>query len=266
MRNPACMLAFLGAAIPLVILAPRAANAQDPRALPADILLEKFYELRLLRDQKRLQNDIGQGDTVSVNRDLNRIQMDEWNIMRRHRQTRRDMWLPAGPRVPRPSPIPLEATLVPHPQYPGYGYYPSNPAQLYQLAQPGAAPGATTAPAQVSVVIVNSQPSGAAASYIVDGVAYKTESGQKQQLIAGPASTILYDRGGALGERRYALSAGVYEFQSSEQGLALFKLPPMPQESASQNSGADVPKNVIPAAAGAPSAVEAGSSSPGVRR
>ena len=79
---------------------------------------------------------------------------------------------------------------------------------------------ATATPAPVSVVIVNAGPPGAAVEYVIDGIASRIESGQQQRLAVGSTSTILYDRGGDLGEQRYALSAGAYEFRASGTGWA----------------------------------------------
>jgi hypothetical protein len=237
-----------------------------------DFLFKKVHESLLELHQARLQYDVAQGDAIRANRDVNRIQRDEWRIWYDRRKIRRDMWLPAGPWVPRPRPIPLGATLIPHPQYPGYGYDPSNPAQLYRLTQAatlqnpdpsggvsagsaaGSTPGAIATPSRVAVVIVNAGPSATAIDYEIDGVAYRTESGQQKRLAVGPTSTILYNRGGDLGVDRYALSAGVYEFRSSGTGWALFKLPPTPPEDASRSLSVLVPKNDLPASTRAPQA------------
>jgi hypothetical protein len=277
-------LTILSMTLWLASIAARPARAQDPFRLPEDFLFEKVDEWWLQHDEARLQNDINRGDALRVNRDLNRIQWDERRIWYDRRRIRRDLLLPPGPWVPWPQPIPMDSTLIPHPQYPGYGYYPSNPTQLYQLPQPasfpspspsgsvsaglasGSTPGATAPPAQVPVVIVNAGPSGTAIDYVIDGVAYKTESGQQQRLAVSPTSTILYNRGGDLGEQRYALSAGVYEFQSSDTGWALFKLPPTPTEDASRSLSVLVPKNDLPAASRAPKAGESGGNGSGPQR
>jgi hypothetical protein len=276
MSKPMYRRTILSATILLASIAPRPAHSQDPRDLPLDFLFQKVHEWELQHDQARLQNDMSGGDAASVNRDLNRIQRDERRLWYDRRRIRRDMWLPAGPWVPRQQPIPPGETLIPHPQYPGYGYYPSNPTQLYHLPQqvrfsnPGPAegasvgsasgttPGVPATPAQVPVVIVNAGQSGTAVDYVVSGVIYKAESGQQQRLEVSPGSTIHYDRGGNLGEQRYALSAGVYEFRSSDAGWALFKLRPPPREDASQSLSVPVPKNDLPATTGAPEAGESG--------
>jgi hypothetical protein len=80
--------------------------------------------------------------------------------------------------------------------------------------------------AGVSVVIVNPARTGVAVSYVVDGVVYRTASGDQRTLVVAPTATIAYDRGGDFGVQRYALSAGAYEFRVSETGWALVKLRP----------------------------------------
>ncbi len=252
MFKPIDRCAILSVTISIAFLAPRAVHAQDPLDLPVDILTKKVDEWGLQRDQARLQDDLNRGDAIRVNRDLNRIQRDERRLWYDRRRIRRDLWLPPGPWVPRPQPIPLGATLIAHPQYPGYGYDPSNPTQLYRLPQSASLPspgpsqggsagsvppstlGAAATPAQVSVVIINAGQTGIAIDYVVDRVAYKTESGQRRRLDVSPTSTILYNCGGDLGEQRYALSAGVYEFRSIDTGWALFKLQSTPWTDASR--------------------------------
>jgi hypothetical protein len=284
MSKPMHSRTILSLTLLLASMASRPGHAQDPLRLPEDFVFKKVDEWWLQHNQARLQNDINRGDTIRVNRDLNRIQRDEWRIWYDRRRIRRDLWLPLGPWVHSPQPIPLGGTLIAHPQYPGYGYDPSNPTQLYQLPQTvpfpnpvpsegvsagsvsGSTPGVTATPAQVPVVIVNAGESGIAIDYVIDGVAYKTESGQQQRLAVSPTSTILYNRGGDLGEQRYALSAGVYEFRSSDTGWALFKLPPTPPEDASRSLFVLVPKNDLPATTGAPKAGESSGNGSGPQR
>ncbi len=245
---------ILSVAILVGALAPRSAQVQDPTDLPMDFLFKRVHEWKLQHDQARLEEDINRGDAMSVNRDLNRIQRDERRIWLDERMIRRDMWLPVGPWVPRPKPIPPGETLVAHPQYPEYGYYPSNPAQLYRLPQAAGYPGAVAASAELGVVIVNAGKPGTAVEYVVDGFVYKTESGQHQELAAGPGSTIRYQRGGELGEQRYALTAGVYEFRSVDKGWSLVKLKPAPAKDASGSPSDVVPRNELPMMTVAPKA------------
>jgi hypothetical protein len=248
MLTPMFRYTLFCATILLASIATPQARAQDPTDLPVDFLFKGIHEWELERHQARLQNDIDRGDAAGMNRDLNRIQRDEWRLWYDRRRIRRDMWLPAGPWVPLPRSIPPGETLIAHPQYPGYGYYASNPTQLYQLPQPEAPSilPTTTAETQFAVVISNAGPSGATIDYVIDGVAYSTESSQHQRLVVSPRSTIVYNRGGDLGVQRYSLSAGVYEFQSHEAGWALFKLKPPPAD-AGRSLSVVVPKNDLPA-------------------
>jgi hypothetical protein len=252
MSAPIYRLSIFSAAILLAASAPRPLRAQDPLDLPTDFLWQKIHEWRLQHDQGRLQDDINQGDANSVNRDLNRIRRDERLLWWDRRKIRRDMWLPAGPLMPPPLRVAPGETLVAHPQYPGYGYYPSNPAQLYQLPQAASDPSAGAAPEQVAVVIVNAGEPGTAVEYVVDGLSYKSESGQQQRLVVRPRSAIVYDRGGELGAQRYTLSAGVYEFRSGTDGWALFKLKATARDDAGESPFDVVPRNELPIMSVAP--------------
>ena len=138
--------------------------------------------------------------------------------------------------------------LIAHPRYPGYGYFLSDPTRWYQLPQPVSSPrpgpsgpapagsfggstpaaGAGATLALAFVEIVNAGPEGTAVEYVIDGVAYKAVRGQHERRAVGSASIIRYDRGGAFGVKRYALSAGVYEFRPSDTGWALVKIRPTP--------------------------------------
>ncbi len=249
-RNPGVILAW--ATITVLAVAPFSAHAQDPRRLPFEFLYKGFEEWKLGHDQTRLQRDIAEGNTDQASNDMYKIQMDEWRINRVQRQIRRDMFLPGGPRVPKPTQTGVGATLVPHPQYPGYGYDPSNPTQLYPLAQqgsqdnpgqPASSTGATTPPAAELAEIVNTNQSGSAVSYVIDGATYTTDAGQRQKVSVTPSSTIVFTPGAGLNDQQYALSTGLYEFRSTGAGWALFRFEPKREVNTTQVA---VPKNVIP--------------------
>jgi hypothetical protein len=245
MSTPTHRRTMLAAAVLAATTWPRAAEAQSPPQqplldkiylpnplhLPQDFLIERHDEWRLRHDRARLRADLDRGDTVAVNRDLNRVQRDVRGIWYDRRRIQGDSFQPREPWVPPPAPVPMGATLIPHPQYPGYGYHPADPAQLYRLPQPVPPPGpavATADPAPVIVEIRNPGPPGTAVEYEVDGVTYRTEGGGVQKLTVGPSSIIRYDRGPGLGAQQYALSAGVYEFEPGAAGRALFKRPVTP--------------------------------------
>lgn len=221
-------IAFI-ATFAILLCSHRPAHAQGGPGIWYSIA-ERLDQRKLERDQARLQYDISRGNTDRVNRDLERLRLDQW-------------WLTVDrtggrPNVAAPSSTTSTAALIPHPQYPGYGYYPSNPSQLYQLPQAGTSATQTAAPAQTFAVILNSEASDSPVKYVVDGVVYTTESGRRQQLAVDRGSEIAYDRGGDFGVQKYALPAGVYEFRSSETGWALVKLNALPKEHASEHPAA----------------------------
>ncbi len=234
MRKHTLILMIVSSVGPLLSFAGRPACAQGVLA-PWYRIAEKLDRWQLQQDQARLEQDIANGNTARANRDLEQIRRDEWWLTIDHNQRR------FGPTPPLPTPVPVSAGIVPHPQDPGYGYDPSHPAQRVQLPQPvpavnpapgggtssDSAPGSTPEKptrAKVSVVIFNPEETRVAVNYVVDGVTYRTESGGLQRLVTGPKSTIRYDKGGDFGAERYALSPGDYEFRSSATGWALVKL------------------------------------------
>lgn len=246
MSKPVFRVALVSAAFFFGSTAPRAALAQwqyqtqqplidkffppNPLHLPTDYLNQLHDQHRLQRDRARLQADLDRGDAVAINRDMNRIQRDQRFLYWDRRDIQLDSLQRRDPWLPRQAPIPMGATLIPHPQYPGFGYLPADPTQLYALPQGSISPASTpsapvVAPARVPVVIRNSGQPGAAVDYVVDGVTYRIDGGGAQELAVSPSSTIVYERGGASGARRYSLTAGVYEFRSERAEWALYRLP-----------------------------------------
>lgn len=230
------------ATIVLASMAPQLAGAQDPFALPGDLLLLKTRQSQLRHDRARLQEDIDRGDHDALVRDLHRVRRDERRIETDRWLLRSHLFLPLTFTThPQPiPPVPDNPSLIAHPQYPGYGYFPSDPTHLYRLPQPasllsaeaspGASPGRASAPASatapLSVEIVNAGRPGEPVRCVIDGVAYTIEGGGRRKLTAGASSTIAYDRGGGLGEQRYSLSAGTYEFRPGDSGRAFFQVHP----------------------------------------
>lgn len=241
MPDPMFRRTTLLAAIAISAIAPGPARAQNPLALPGDVLLLKTRQWQLRRDRARLQDDIDRGDAAALNHDLRRVRRDEVRVEWDSWMLRSDLFLPLAftthpQRIPPVAPNPA---LILHPQYPGYGYFPSDPSHLYRLPQPasvtsaetpgGASPApAPAATAEIPIEVVNAGRPGTNVDYIIDGVAYKVEGGRRQKLAVGPASTIAYDRGGGLGEQLYSLPAGVYEFRPADSGWAFVKLRPTP--------------------------------------
>ena len=226
-------LTIIVATVVLASLAPRPALAQNPFMAAGNFIFLETDRLLLKHDRARLQADIDRDDADAVYRDLRRVrrverrvELDRWNL-------RADLFFPnvADPLPPRAPAVPPNPMLIPHPQYPGFGYFASDPTYLYRLPQTAAPAGvaAGTAPTvatseRISIEIVNAGRSGTTIDYAIDGVAYRTEGGQHQRLVVGPASTITYDRGNSLGEQRYALLAGIYEFRPADSGWSLVRL------------------------------------------
>ena len=236
MFKTTCRRTIVLATILLAAMAGRPAKAQDPFALPGDLLLLKTRQWQQKHDRARLQADLDQGDNDAVMRDLRRVRRDARLVEFDRWMLRSDLFLPlAFTTHPQPIPrVPTNPVLIAHPQYSGYGYFPSDPNHLYRLPQVASlanaetSGGASAAPAsaQVPIEIVNAGRSGTNVDCVIDGVAYRIEGGRRQKLAVGPASTITYDRGGGLGEQRYSLSAGVYEFRPGDLGWALFRVRP----------------------------------------
>lgn len=274
MRRPTWIVVLLWLSTSLLSLSPSPARGQ----LFQDIFREWRDEFRLERDEARLQYDINSGNMARAYDDLNRIGWDERNIMIDRQNIRSDLFLPYAAPMPAAPMVGPPATLIPHPQYPGYGYYPSNPSLLYPLPQPmpvpsntpagavapggpaaglsptpGMTPNTSAAPVEIPVVILNSEKTGVAVHYVVDGVAYTTQSGYSQRLVVSPRSTIVFDRGGRFGETKYSLSAGVYEFRPSDTGWALYKLDPRPDSPSTGPAPLPhAPRNVMPPTGGPP--------------
>ena len=80
----------------------------------------------------------------------------------------------------------------------------------------------------IPITIVNAEPAGAGVAFAIDGVAHQAPAGSRQDLAVAPDSNITYDGGGSLGQRRYLISPGLYEFRSTAEGWALYKLPGTP--------------------------------------
>lgn len=182
-----------------------------------DIGDKKLAEHHLRKLQAKLQRNGDRGDSASVDRDLRRIQELKFRITV-------DEWL-------------IRKNLNQDP-----GYYPlrideTSLSAITDMRRPAEAPAFTqtvlssgpTAPApMITITIVNAEPTGAGVAFAIDGVAHQADSGSRQDLAAATGSYITYDGGGSLGQRRYLISPGVYEFRSTAEGWALYKLTDMP--------------------------------------
>lgn len=233
MSGPTSRRAMLLATILFGVFSSPPAGAQDLTSLPGDVLLLKTRQWQLRHDRARLQADIDRGDSAAVTGDLQRVRRDQRKIETDRWLLRSDLFFPLAftthpQAIP---PVPADPAPIPHPQYPGYGYFPSDPDHLYRLPQPaaptvGAETSADASAAPASVEIVNAGPPGETVAYVVDGDAHQIEGSRSRTIAVGPDSTIAFDRGAGMGTQRYSLSAGVYEFRPGDSGWAFFRLRP----------------------------------------
>ena len=80
----------------------------------------------------------------------------------------------------------------------------------------------------ITITIVNAEQAGDGIVFAIDGVTHQAPAGSRQDLAVAPGSHITYDGGGSLGQRRYRISPGLYEFRSTAEGWALYKLAAKP--------------------------------------
>jgi hypothetical protein len=78
-------------------------------------------------------------------------------------------------------------------------------------------------------MIINAAPAGTKFEFAIDGVPHQADGGSRQVLQVTPNARITYDSRGSLGQRRYRVEPGVYEFRSTAEGWALYKLPGEPE-------------------------------------
>ncbi len=182
-----------------------------------DHVNQALAEWRLQKLQAKLRRDAERGDTGAVGCDVRRIDnvryrivIDEWLIRWNSRQypcfypIRTDpMSCAAIAQATHPIPVPY-------------------PPQLLPTLRPMAA--ARTIP----ITIVNAAPAGASIAFAIDGITYQAPAGSRKDLMVGPDSHITYDAGGSLGQRWYLISSGLYEFRSTADGWALYKVSDKP--------------------------------------
>jgi hypothetical protein len=229
-----CRGSIAGAAVVVALLSSRPAHAQvgvDPgpprehggllnnliTGVEYDILNQAMAEHRLQKLQAKLRHDAERGDSAAVDCDVRRIDnlkyrivIDEWLIRWNSRQypdfypIRTDAVSRAAiAQATHPTPAPFPPQYVPP-------------------------PGPMFAAPTISITIINAEPAGPGVAFAIDGVAHQALAGSRQNLDVAPNSYITYDGGGSLGQRRYRISPGLYEFRSTAEGWALYKLPVMP--------------------------------------
>jgi hypothetical protein len=135
-----------------------------------------------------------------------------------------------------PGAYPADAGYGAYPADAGYGAYPADPGYAVDpgyaagaMAANAAAPPAAPSPAPGGalggkVVLWNPTANRAGVAYVLnDQFAYEMKPGDQQELdtAGGGAWTIAFDRGGNLGEARYSLGEGTYEFTLTSAGWDL---------------------------------------------
>jgi hypothetical protein len=176
-----------------------------------------FHRLEALQEKLRL--DTERCDSAAVERDLRqienlryRISIDEWLI--RKNSLLEPTFYPAPIRLDALSCWAIaNASRPPQTPYPSQLSWPPSPAM--------------SAPT-ITITLVNTESTGPGIAFAIDGATYQSSAGSRQDYTAGIGSIITYDGGGTLGQSRYRLSPGVYEFRSTPQGWALYKMPITP--------------------------------------
>ncbi len=229
-----CRASIAGAAVVVALLWSRPAGAQvgvDPgpprepgcllnalvTGVQYDIVNQALAERRLQNLEAKLRRDAERGDIAAEDCDVRRIDnvryriaIDEWLIRWNSRQypcfypIRTDaVSCAAIAQATHPTPAPYPPQSVP-------------------------TPGPMAAASTISITIINAEPSGPGVAFAIDGVTHQASAGSRQDLAVAPGSIITYDGGGSLGRRRYLISPGLYEFRSTTEGWALYKLAVMP--------------------------------------
>jgi hypothetical protein len=175
---------------------------------------QAIAEHHLQKLQAKLRRDAERGDIAAIDRDVRRIDklnyciaMDEWLIRWNLRQYP-DFYPPT--RIDALS----RAVIA---EFTGPGPAPYPPQSVPSSGRMAVAP-------MISITIVNAEPGGAGIAFAVDGIAHEVIPDSRLDLTVAANSIITYDGGGSLGKRRYRISPGLYEFRSTAQGLALYKV------------------------------------------
>jgi hypothetical protein len=233
-----CRGSIAGAVVVVALLSSRPADAQvgvdpgPPREHPGclnavitgaeyDIVNVKLAEHRLQNLQAKLRSDAEQGDMAAVDCDARRIANVEYRIAIHEWLIRWNMR-----QYPCFYPIrtdPVSAAAIAQATHPVQVPNPQRPASTL-----GPMVAARALSMTIPITIVNAEPTGDGVAFAVDGVTYQAPAGSRQDLAVAPDSHITYDAGGSLGQRRYRISTGVYEFRSTALGWALYKLPVKP--------------------------------------
>jgi hypothetical protein len=223
-----------GAAVLVALLSSKAADAQvgvdpgpprEPGGLlnrlitgaEYDVVNQALAEKHLHKLQAKLRRDAERGDMAAVDHDVRRIDnlkyriaIDEWLIRWNSRQY--PCFYPIRTDAVSRAAIAQAATPIP------------SPARLLPVPTMEVMAAIPT----ITITIVNAEPTGAGIAFDIDGLTHQAPAGSRQVLAVAPDSYITYDGGGSLGPHRYRISPGLYEFRSTAEGWALYKLSGMP--------------------------------------
>ena len=225
-----CRGSIAGAAVVVALLSSRPADAQvgvDPgpprepgglcnnliTGVEYDIVNQKLAEQHLQNLEAKLRRDAERGDMAAVDRDVRWIDNLKYRIAI-------DEWLIRWNSLQYPGFYPIRTDAVSCAAIAQATHPTHIPDHLRQVPTPAPMAAAPT----ITITIVNAEPAGAGVAFAIDGVAHQAPAGSREDLTVTPDSIITYDGGGSLGQRRYLLSPGVYEFRSTAEGWALYKL------------------------------------------
>ena len=183
-----------------------------------DIVNQAMAERQLQHAQAKLRRDAERGNPAAVDRDARRIAnlrfritVDEWLI--RKNSLQEPGCYPYPVRLD-----PMSCAVIADAARSLEGHY---PASMFPRQPPMVNP-------PVPIAIINATPAGANVAFAINGVEHQVAPGSRQELAVAPDATITFDGGGSLGQRRYQVSKGRYEFRSNSEGLALYKLASLP--------------------------------------
>ena len=224
------------AAVVVALFSSRPADAQvivDPSPTPQpgglvnnlitgvayDVVNQAKAERSLQYYRAKIERDAGRGHSGFVDHDARKIESLQYRIVV-------DEWLIRKNSLQAPGcyPFPLRGHPI---SCAAIAQMRSQPSEAYSWG-PVPTPAPMVAAPTIPITIVNADPSGAGVAFAIDGVAHQAAGGSRQELAVAPTSNITYDGGGSVGPRRYQVSPGVYEFRSTPEGWALYKLPGTP--------------------------------------
>ena len=234
MSRRQCRGSIAGAVVLVALLSSRPAHAQigvdpgpprEPTCCLNRVIIGAEYDIvnkamarhRLDYLQAKLRRHAEQGNMTAADCDARRIDKVEYRIVI-------DEWL-------------IRWNMRQYPDFYPIRTDPVSCAAIAQATHPTPSPyprqysptlGQTAPAPKIAITIVNAEPTGAGIAFSIDGITHQAPAGSRQDLAVAPNAHITYDSGGPPGERRYLISTGVYEFRSTAEGWALYKLADKP--------------------------------------